>query len=287
MRGDQRQATHEAPRVASGLSVRFWGVRGSLPCAGRDTLRYGGNTSTVEIDAGGHVLVLDGGTGCHELGRALLKAGRHGGDVFLSHAHFDHVCGLPFFQPFFVPGQDWRVWSGHLENGMTTRGLFDELMRPPLFPVTPDIFTANMTYRDFRAGQTLSPEPGITVHTIALHHPNNATGYRVEFGGRAVVYVTDVEHSLVQTDPALVAFARGADVLIYDSTYSDEQFVAGRGHSTWQEGMRIADAAGIATFVAFHHDPDHNDAFMDDIACALSAVRPGSLVAREGLFLQL
>jgi len=284
---DQKQAIYEAPRVASGLSVRFWGVRGSLPCAGRDTLRYGGNTSTVEIDAGGHVLVLDGGTGCHELGRALLKADRHGGDVFLSHAHFDHVCGLPFFQPFFVPGQDWRVWSGHLEDGMTTRGLFDELMRPPLFPVSPEIFNANLAYRDFRAGDTLSPGPGIVLHTIPLHHPNHATGYRVEFNGRAVVYITDVEHTLGQVDQALVAFARNADVLIYDSTYSDEQFVAGRGHSTWQEGMRIADAAGVATFVAFHHDPDHNDAFMDEVACALSAARPGSLVAREGLFLQL
>ena len=288
MSADHKQPAHEAPGVESGLYVRFWGVRGSIPCAGRDTLRYGGNTSTVEINAGGHVLVLDGGTGCHELGRSLLQAGGgKGGDVLLSHAHFDHVCGLPFFQPFFVPGQDWRVWSGHLEDGMTTRGLFDELMRPPLFPVSPDIFAADISYRDFRAGQTLAPGPGIVLHTIALNHPNNATGYRVEYGGRAVVYITDVEHVVGQVDAGLVAFARNADVLIYDSTYTDEQFVPGRGHSTWQEGMRIAEAAGVATFVAFHHDPEHNDAFMDDVACALSAARPGSLVAREGLFLKL
>lgn len=292
MRADQKQSKDDATMMPSDLYVRFWGVRGSLPCAGRDTLRYGGNTSTVEINAGGHVLVLDGGTGCHELGRNLLQKGVQGkgvqgGDVFLSHAHFDHVCGLPFFQPFFVAGQEWRVWSGHLEDGMTTRGLFDELMRPPLFPVSPDIFAADISYRDFRAGQTLEPGPGIVLRTIALNHPNNATGYRVEFGGRAVVYITDVEHALGQVDAGLVAFAQGADVLIYDSTYSDEQFVPGRGHSTWQEGMRIAEAAGVATFIAFHHDPDHNDAYMDDVACALSAARPGSLVAREGLFLKL
>jgi phosphoribosyl 1,2-cyclic phosphodiesterase len=273
----------------TGLTLRFWGVRGSIPCAGRETMRYGGNTSAVEVVADGRTLILDGGTGIRYLGRALVASGRSGGDVFLSHSHFDHVCGLPFFAPFFEPGQSWRIWSGHLENGMTTRELMDELMRPPLFPVPPEIFSAQVACRDFRAGDTLEPLPGVRVRTAPLNHPNGATGYRIEHDGRSVCYVTDTEHHAGELDRKIVALARDADVLIYDSSYTDAEYqaYAGRGHSTWEEGARLADAAKVKTYIAFHHDPEHDDAFLDEVAVQLVRARPGSLVAREGLTLQV
>jgi phosphoribosyl 1,2-cyclic phosphodiesterase len=128
----------------------------------------------------------------------------------------------------------------------------------------------------------------VTVKTAPLNHPNNATGYRIEAGGKAICYVTDTEHVIGQPDRAVLGLVAGADIMIYDATYTDEEYpnFVGWGHSTWQEGVRLADAAGVKLFVAFHHDPNHGDAVMDRIAADLEKARPGSVVAREGMILR-
>lgn len=275
--------------VESGnFTVRFWGVRGSIACPGQDTVRYGGNTSCLEVTCGGRRLILDAGTGLRALGEALGNSGGMlDGDIFLSHTHFDHICGIPFFRPFYVKGNRFRVWAGHLLPKFTLQQVLANMMVEPLFPVPSEIFEPQVDYRDFRAGEELNPLADVVIRTAPLNHPDRATGYRIEFDGRSLCYITDTGHVEGQPDAALIEFVRGANMMIYDSTYTDDEFPRYRnyGHSTWQEGVRIAAAAGVERMVIFHHDPSHGDDFMDSVAAEAERARPGTVVAREGLVL--
>lgn len=268
--------------------VRFWGVRGSIACAGHDFERYGGNTSCVEIRCGGRVLVFDAGTGIRALGAALKAEEPVDLDLFLSHSHFDHIVGIPFFGCLFKAENKVRLWAGHLLPERTLKDMLDKMMAAPLFPVPPEIFAAQASYLDFRAGESFEPRPGIRIVTAPLNHPNHATGYRIEFAGKSICYVTDTEHKPGQPDQHVLDLIRGADIAIYDATYTDEEYprYIGWGHSTWQEGVRLAEAAGVKRLVIFHHDPGHDDDAMDRIAEAAEKARPGTLVAREGLTLR-
>jgi phosphoribosyl 1,2-cyclic phosphodiesterase len=253
-------------------------------------LRYGGNTSCLEVRCDGALLIFDAGTGLRPLGRKLAIEGALDADLFLSHTHFDHVSGLPFFGPAFLPSNRFRFWAGHLHSqGIELCDVLCQLMMPPLFPVPIEIFKADITYKDFQAGQTLTPRPGITLKTTPLNHPNGATGYRIEYGGKSICYVTDTEHDGHGPDPRVTALIAGADLVIYDCTYTDEEYphYKGWGHSTWQEGIRVCEAAGAKQLAIFHHDPSHDDRVMDGIAEAAEKRRPGTLVAREGMTLSL
>ncbi len=264
------------------FSVRFWGVRGSTACVGPEFARYGGNTSCLEVICGDRRLILDGGTGLQRLGRVLPDGVDV--DVLLSHTHLDHVSGLPFFAPFSDPTASIRLWAGHLAaHSVTLKQFMQDFMCPPLFPVPPAIFRSTVKYFDFMAGQPLA-FGDVLVKTGPLRHPNGATGYRIEFDGRSVCYVTDTEHMRGKRDERILALIGGADALIYDCTYTDEDYDAheGWGHSTWQEGARLCDAAGVRTLVVFHHDPTRDDTAMDCVAAEVAVQRPGSVVAREG-----
>jgi phosphoribosyl 1,2-cyclic phosphodiesterase len=274
--------------MSGSLSVTFWGVRGSIACPGRRYERYGGNTSCLEIRCGAHVLVFDAGTGLRPLGEKLKAEGSPEVDLFLTHSHLDHIVGVPFFKPLFNSGSKVRFWAGHLLPDRRLRDVICTMMVAPLFPVPIDIFAASTSFNDFSAGEVLRPHEGLVLKTAKLNHPNDATGYRVEYGGKSICYVTDTEHVAGQLDANILALIAGADLVIYDSTYTEEEYprFAGWGHSTWTQGARLAEAAKVKTFVAFHHDPSHDDEFMDRLAADLSKARPGSQVAREGMTLQ-
>jgi phosphoribosyl 1,2-cyclic phosphodiesterase len=271
-----------------GISVRFWGVRGSVPCPGPATLRYGGNTACVEMRCGEHLLIFDAGSGIRGLGCSLMKdPSFQEADIFFSHCHIDHLIGLPFFQPFHSDGNRFRLWAGHDQS----LHLYDQIatfMSHPLFPVSVETFRAAVEYKDFRLGSELTPRPGITIKTVALTHPGGATGYRVEHGSRAVAYLTDVELG-GSGDAAVLALAKGADLLIIDATYTEAELPAhaGWGHSSWQRVVSFAERAGAARLCLFHHDPEHDDDFMDRIAAAAVKARAGTIVAREGLELKV
>ncbi len=276
--------------MASSMRIHFWGVRGSIPCPGPDTVRYGGNTPCVEVRCGDHVLIFDAGTGIRALGRTLIDAGMAADtDIFFSHCHLDHVIGLPFYAPLFKPSCRVNLWAGHFDLEPGVEEAVRKVMSFPLFPIEVETFRAHLEFHDFRAGDELKPRPGIVVRTQQLSHPGGATGYRVEYAGHSTAYITDIELGEGPFEENAMALAKGADVLIVDSTYTDKEMPAhlGWGHSSWQQVVRFANEAVAGKLYLFHHDPEHDDAFMDAIATAADEVRPGTIVAREGLVVEL
>jgi len=270
--------------------VKFWGVRGSIACPGPNYVRYGGNTSCLEVQCGPHQLVFDAGTGIRPLGQQLVKTRPNDLDIFFTHTHFDHICGLTFFSSLFCGDSKVRLWSGHLQpQNLSLKAVLAGMMVAPLYPVSLEIFQAEVGFKDFSAGQVLTPKPGVTLRTAPLNHPNGATGYRIDYAGKSICYITDTEHVQGQPDRAIIDLVKGADVMIYDCTYTDAEYPTykGWGHSTWQEGVRVADLAGVKTLVIFHHDPSHDDRAMDEIGRAAEKARPGGVqVAREGAVLR-
>lgn len=267
------------------MQVTFWGVRGSIACPAKTHLRYGGNTSCVEISAGEERFIFDAGTGIRQLGNNFLREGRRSGTILLSHTHWDHIQGFPFFAPAFDPSRSFRILAGHLpkETG-GIRSVLAGQMAEPTFPVPLDIMRGKLEFEDFIAGDSFNLSSTVKVRTTFLNHPNAATAYRIEAGGRSVCYVTDTEHVVGQPDQRVLDLVEGTDLLIYDSTYTDEEFKLkiGWGHSTWQEAVRLSRAANVRRLAIFHHEPDHDDTFMRNVEMEARAVFPNSFVAREG-----
>jgi phosphoribosyl 1,2-cyclic phosphodiesterase len=270
------------------FTINFWGVRGSIACPGATTVRYGGNTPCVEMLVDGHRLIFDAGTGIHVLGQSLLNHLPVTGHLFFSHSHWDHIQGFPFFSPAFMEGNEFDIYGGGIPHGVTIEHRLHDQMTQPNFPVPLQIMGANLRFHNLDYGDQVNIGD-VTVSTGCLNHPGGAMGYRVSWGDYAVAYITDTEHFGDRLDPQVLALANQADVLIYDSTYTDAEYThpktskAGWGHSTWQEGVKIAQAARVKKLVIFHHDPSHNDQFMDEIEQQAIAVFPGSIVAKEGM----
>ncbi|MGC9503985.1 MBL fold metallo-hydrolase [Baaleninema sp.] len=274
------------------FTVHFWGVRGSIACPGSETVRYGGNTPCVEMRVGGKRLIFDGGTGLRVLGQHLLSKMPVEAYMFFTHSHWDHIQGFPFFVPAFVKGNKFRIYGAVAPNGATIEQRLNDQMLHPNFPVPLQIMGAQLEFNDLEIGETIALET-IRVETALLNHPGEAVGYRVNWNGHAVAYITDTEHYRDRLDPNVLHLARNADAIIYDATYTDEEYNSptsskkGWGHSTWQEAVKVAEAANVKQLVIFHHDPLHNDDFLDDVGEKVKAAFPNSVMAREGMTLQI
>ncbi len=271
--------------MSEAFLVTFWGVRGSIAAPGPTTQRYGGNTPCIEVNCGGRTLVVDAGTGLRPLGDKLAKeAESQELDVFFTHTHMDHFVGLPFFAPCYNPANVVRFWAGHLQPERTLEAACRHLMSDPLFPVPPDVFQAKVSFIDFEPGASLTPSPNIRVETAPLNHPGRATGYRIECDGKAVAVVTDTAHVPGKPNESALKLMRDVDVAIYDAMFTEAEFAERPdwGHSTWNEGVKLAELAGAKSLVIFHHDPGRTDDQMDVIAAEAEAARPGTIVAREG-----
>lgn len=266
------------------MKITFWGVRGSIPCPARTHVQFGGNTSCVHVAVAGQDIILDAGTGIRGLGRSLQRRDIQQATLLLSHTHWDHICGFPFFTPAYDPRWSMRILAGHLPHEAGIRSVLASQMTDPMFPVPLDAMRGDLRFEDFSAGDSFTLGPDVVVKTSALRHPNGATGYRIEHAGVSFCYVTDTEHQPGQPDQGILALIEGADLVLYDCTYSDDEFPSkvGWGHSTWQEGIRLCRAASAQRLGIFHHDPDHDDAYMRGLAAAAKELWKGAFVVREG-----
>ncbi len=274
------------------FTIQFWGVRGSIACPGPETVRYGGNTPCIEMCVGGSRLIFDGGTGLRVLGESLLSQMPVEAYMFFTHSHWDHIQGVPFFRPAFVKGNCFHIYGVPAPNGATLEKRLTDQMLHPNFPVPLRVMQADLRFKDLELGEKV--EIGeITVENARLHHPGEAVGYRVNWRGYSAAYITDTEHYEDRLDKNVLHLARNADVMIYDATYTDEEYHSkvsskvGWGHSTWQEAIKVAKAANVKKLVIFHHDPLHNDDFLDHIGEQAAEQFPNTLMACEGQIIQL
>jgi phosphoribosyl 1,2-cyclic phosphodiesterase len=265
-----------------GFGLSFWGVRGSIACPSADHVQFGGNTSCLEVHAGNSRIILDAGTGLRELGNRFSREDVREATLLLTHTHWDHINGFPFFTPAYAPGRTFRIMAGHLGPGKL-RNVLAGQMAEPVFPVPLEAMRAQLVFEDFAAGDSFALGPDVKVITAPLNHPNGATGYRIEYGGKSACYVTDTEHVIGKPDQRVLSLIEGADLVVYDSSYTDAEFPSkvGWGHSTWQEAIRLCRAANVKQLAIFHHAPEHDDAFMSALELEARAVWAGAIVARE------
>ena len=278
-------------RVGHNMKVRFWGVRGSTPTPSAENFRFGGNTSCVEVRSPqGEILIFDCGTGLRPLGKQLLAEYGHRSIqayIFLSHYHWDHIQGIPFFEPLYNPENyfDFHSFPGHR---CTVQQALEEQMSDPYFPVNMSHMEAHRHFHDIEK-ETLSFKD-VVLKTITLNHPQGCIGFRLECGGNVLVYATDNEPGSPEHDRNIRKLAEGADIFIYDGQYTPLEYVnfkKGWGHSTWREAVTIASEAQVKQLVLFHHDPDHNDNFVETIVSETQKFFPNALAAWEGLEIDL
>jgi phosphoribosyl 1,2-cyclic phosphodiesterase len=281
------------------MQITFWGVRGSIPTPGPGTVQIGGNTSCVEVRAGKAILIFDGGTGLRLLGKKLLKEMPLTAHMFFSHVHWDHIQGFPFFEPAFVPGNQFHLYGGNNVSRTLEETLAGQ-MDHPNFPVNLPAMAAQMTFSDLPEGAAVEIDDRsggkVRVTTAKGNHPQGVFAFRVEHGGKAIVYATDTEHYEGRIDDKLVRLAHGADVFIYDSQYTPEEYAGtagtggskkGWGHSTFEEGVKIAKLAGSRRLVLFHHDPAQSDAAVRDKETRARALFADVVAAHEGLTIEV
>ena len=292
------------------LKIKFWGVRGSYPTPGANTVNYGGNTACVEINAGGHTIILDAGTGIIPLGRELVKRQNLELLLLFSHLHHDHTQGFPFFVPAYLPKAKLHIY-GPGGTAETVKHVLEHNQSSDTFPVSLRDMASNKDIQSLRESQVIvwdedgvrvvesisNPSPEAVV--IRIHrshaHPGGVYHYRITYQGKSVVYATDTE-GYVGMDRKLIQFARDADVLIHDAQYSDEHYYGnlagfpstqGYGHSTATMAGQVAASAETGQLILFHHDPSYAD---DCVAAQESAAKnifPDSQAAFEGMCIDL
>jgi phosphoribosyl 1,2-cyclic phosphodiesterase/CheY-like chemotaxis protein len=258
--------------VAGTLTMTFWGVRGTLPVSRPDAARYGGNTSCVSLSfPDGRLFIFDAGTGIKALSDALVAARRSriDGTILLTHPHWDHINALPFFAPFYAQGNQFEI-CGPAHADTTVRDLVSAQMDGVFFPVTVREFSASISYRDLR--EEAVAIGGVEIRTMLLSHPGTCLGYRLQHAGRSICYLTDNELFLPDSEfyseeyvERLADFARAADALITDCTYTDEEYPRKLrfGHSSVSQVADLTRRARPKALYLFHHDPDQSDAVVD------------------------
>ena len=253
------------------LTLRFWGTRGSIPSPGPATAGYGGNTPCLEVEAEGRRFILDAGSGIRPLGTHLMETtGSLDSVIFLTHFHWDHIQGFPFFGPLYRSDARLSV-VGPVQENLDVRSLFAGQLGPIYFPVPFDTISAEMTFEHLNEGTWIAD--GVTVSAIRVRHPSFTVGYRIEAGGRSMCYIPDNElvggnHETAKGWRArLLQFCGDTDLLVHDAMFTDEEYRArvGWGHSTFQQALDLAAEAGVARLMFFHHAPERVDDELGEI----------------------
>ncbi|MGI4851247.1 MAG: MBL fold metallo-hydrolase [Janthinobacterium lividum] len=268
--------------------VTFWGTRGSIACANPNYIEFGGHTSCVSLLIEEQLLIFDAGSGLYDLGEWIQKSKpniKHV-DLFLTHFHYDHVMGLPFFAPLW--NSDFHITIHHASSNscenLVKSFVKQRLFSEPFFPVPFEKIPSRIDLKEHILTASFALSPGLLVYTQGLNHPGEATGYRIEYKGKVFSYVTDTEHTPGELDKKILNLISHADLAIYDATFTDEEFKEkkGWGHSTWQQGVWLAQEAGVKKLAFFHHAPSHTDDILNAIEQEAQALLPSSFVARQG-----
>src|SRR3954449_13246929 len=291
--GNAEVTCQQIPQYGGGhlLNVTFYGVRGSTPCPCEENLRYGGNTACVALESpGSEPIVLDLGTGLRYWGDTLPKDGSFHGSALVTHLHWDHVQGLPFFVPADRPGARFDIY-GPMQEGLSLEQAFEEFMRPPYFPVRFTDLRGDIAFHDLSDSDIVIGDAKVKVRSVP--HVGITNGYRVEMGGAVVAYISDHQQPMdgsMDIPDSVVELCEGADILIHDAQYTPEEFAEKRhwGHCTVEYAVEVAKAAEVRTLCLFHHDPSHGDDFVDDMLVRAHQARNGTgspgeiLAAAEG-----
>ncbi len=292
--------------------IKFWGVRGSIPTPGPQTSRYGGNTPCLELNYDDeNFFILDAGSGIRALGQHLMTLGKPiKSHVFISHMHWDHIQGIPFFVPAYIPGNEF-VFHGAQEADLKLEDILSDQMNPVNFPVQIDEMASKFRFEEMYEGEYTIE--GIKIETLYLNHPGYALGYKFYINDKAVIYISDNEPYAVypnasqdSDDPneikivednnqRLINFAKDAYIFIHDAQYTPEEYKTKYqwGHSPYDYTVKVALAATVNTLVIFHHDPVHDDDFIDNMIDSAKKIswQAGSnmkiIGAKEGLELSL
>ena len=275
------------------MRVKFWGVRGSTPTPQAENMRYGGNTSCVEVRVGEQLYIFDCGTGFRVLGQQLqdefgekkLPLSAH---VFVSHFHWDHIQGIPFFRPLYDRADSQFLFHCSSRT-RSLKQVMDEQMASPYFPVNLSQMQAQQKFYDIDVGR-LNLEDGVQIQTSWLNHPQGCMGFRMQTKDGVLVYATDNEPGDAAFDKSVRKLAEGADVLIYDAQYLPEEYAAekrGWGHSHWREAVNVVMESGAKELVLFHHDPDHTDVVIDKIVDDARNYYPKVRAAAEGMEIRI
>jgi phosphoribosyl 1,2-cyclic phosphodiesterase len=271
------------------MRIKFWGVRGSTPTPHPENMRYGGNTSCVEVRLGDRLYIFDCGTGFRALGRELSQE-FPGHDlfahVFVSHFHWDHIQGFPFFEPLYYPSNRFLFHCSRRTRSL--KAVIEEQMAAPYFPVGLTQMRAKQEFYDIEEGRL--PLDDMQVQTMWLNHPQGCMGFRLETKDGVLVYATDNEPGDAVFDKNLRKLAAGADVLIYDAQYLPEEYEARRrgwGHSHWREAINVVMESGAKELVLYHHDPAHDDACIDKVVKEARNYYPRVRAAAEGMEIKL
>lgn len=305
------------------MRIKFWGVRGSIPCPGPKTMKYGGNTACIELRFPeiNRLIIIDAGSGIRELGNFMMandfKQGPINTDIFLTHTHWDHIMGFPFFTPIYVPGSTIRVHGPVSFEGDTLEKIVGGQLTYRYFPVRQAELAAKIEYLDLKEGE-FDLGDGITVTTKYLNHPILCLGYRFSWRGKTfcTAYDTEPFRNVFCTDPedpsydegmategelvaqeqngVLEQFFSGVDLLVHDSQYTDEEYTArflGWGHSSFEHAVAAAKRAGVKSLALFHHDPMRTDEQIDALTekYCVAAGQGGTEIffAREGVDLEI
>ncbi len=274
-----------ADHCAENFDITFWGTRGTLPVSGAAFARTGGSTNCIEVTCGEHTIIIDAGTGIRELGSKLVANNPDQKiHLFLTHAHYDHVEGIPFFAPFFMNDVKIDITCGKLNGTKDTGALIKNLMKQPYFPVGPEVFSADIEYNTLQEHAEFNISDKISVRTTPMNHPGGATGYRIDFAGKSFACVTDTEHVLGKHDQNILKLIDNVDVFSYDCSLLDKEMddFQGYGHSTFEEGIRLAKLSNAKSMLASHHMPFRTDDDLEQIERAMKKENEAYKVAREG-----
>lgn len=266
------------------IKVTFWGVRGSYPQCNPGFTKVGGHTSCVSLEIDDQFLIFDAGTGIIDAGEEAIRKGLKKATLFISHPHADHISGLAFFKPLHNPNFELTIIAGGLSSLGGIESLLAKVISPPYFPIPWAQIACQKTCIDLSL-DAIFTRKHLKISLMGLDHPGGSTGYRVDITDKSVCYITDTAHSPGKIDHNLVEFIQRTDLLIYDTTFTEEEFATKPtwGHSTWNQAVALAKAAAVRRLALFHHNPDHDDAFMESIEAQAQAHFSQAFVACQGM----